>query len=95
MNASAIPGKNEICNGREINSAAELTVGVRVQLRVPGEGEGEESHVTQSRKLRPLQLVIGELERAKHGELGEPMKTFDLKRISLSSSLSPHLPCSQ
>ena len=27
----------------------ELTVGVRVQERVPREGEGEEGHVTQSR----------------------------------------------
>jgi hypothetical protein len=52
-------------------------VGVRVQLRIPGEGQGEKGHVTQSRKLRPLQLVAGKLERAEDWELRESVKTFD------------------
>ena len=62
-----------------------LTVGVRVQLRIPGEGQGEKGHVTQSRKLRPLQLVAGKLERAEDWELRESLKTFDLQQRTLFS----------
>ena len=61
-----------------------LTVGVRVQLRIPGEGQGEKGHVTQSRKLRPLQLVAGKLERAEDWEPRESVKTFDLQQRTLS-----------
>lgn len=71
-----------------------LTVRVRVQLRVPTEGEREKSNVIESWKLWPLQFIISKFEGAKHRKLGEALKTLYLIRRERRKAPSHSLPSS-